>query len=239
MKKDLPHSHIYLRKQWAKEIPVVTPVLTREMMHDLLYEEQILTVLNKECKGPKTAPPGPLLTHFTRWPFQFLWGKQTFTWFSTSMAMSTNMSCSSLMLLSSRTMSLCRASISLSACCDIPELTICRHAGPVNESCELTNKRTGLLSKGKWLLWFKHKLLSKKEYFTPAVKTAAFPPSSICSSSSSVVDLPATSEQENGFMQTGQHYHHLKQSQYSTDILSEYKKQRVHSALHLAWNVLI
>lgn len=47
-------------------------------------------------------------------------------WFSTSMAMSTNMSCSSLMLLSSRTMSLCRPSISLSACFEICESTICR-----------------------------------------------------------------------------------------------------------------
>lgn len=47
------------------------------------------------------------------------------TWLSTSMAMSTNMSCSSFMLLSRRTMSLWRASISLSACLEIPESTIC------------------------------------------------------------------------------------------------------------------
>ena len=46
------------------------------------------------------------------------------TWLSTSMAMSTNMSCSSLMLLSRRTMSLCLDSISLRACLEIPESTI-------------------------------------------------------------------------------------------------------------------
>lgn len=48
------------------------------------------------------------------------------TWLSTSMAMSTNISWSSLMLLSRRTMSLCRDSISLRACLEIPESTICK-----------------------------------------------------------------------------------------------------------------
>ncbi len=52
------------------------------------------------------------------------WWTEECTWLSTSMAMSTNMSCSSFMLLSRRTMSLWRASISLSACLEIPESTI-------------------------------------------------------------------------------------------------------------------
>ena len=46
-------------------------------------------------------------------------GARGLTWFSTSMAMSMNMSWSSLMLLSSLTMSLCRPSISLRACLEI------------------------------------------------------------------------------------------------------------------------
>lgn len=46
------------------------------------------------------------------------------TWFSTNMAMSINMSWSSLMLLSSLTMSLCRPSISLRACLEIWESMI-------------------------------------------------------------------------------------------------------------------
>lgn len=43
-------------------------------------------------------------------------GGQGLTWLSTSMAMSTNMSCSSRMLVSSLMISLCRVSISFSAC---------------------------------------------------------------------------------------------------------------------------
>lgn len=54
------------------------------------------------------------------------WYPEECTWLSTSMAMSTNMSCSSLMLLSRRTISLCLDSISLRACFEIPESTICK-----------------------------------------------------------------------------------------------------------------
>lgn len=52
------------------------------------------------------------------------WWAGECTWLSTSIAMSTNMSCNSFILLSRRTMSLWRASISLSACLEIPESTI-------------------------------------------------------------------------------------------------------------------
>lgn len=116
--------------------------------------------------------------------WQGMAGKQTRrTWLSTNMAMSTNMSCSSLMLLSRRTMSLCLDSISLRACLEMPESTIC-----VWRPGEVSYGH----ATGAPLGWSKPDALR-----TPAVKTAAFPLSNISSSSSSVVAFPA--ERESGF----------------------------------------
>lgn len=55
------------------------------------------------------------------------------TWLSTSMAMSMNMSCSSRMLFSSLMISLCRVSISFSACLVMFEsMMICKKTGPLS-----------------------------------------------------------------------------------------------------------
>lgn len=79
------------------------------------------------CPDPCLSPPLPLPQPLCLpRPTLARCSPRGHAWFSTSMAMSTNMSCSSLMLLSSRTMSLCRPSISLSACFEICESTICR-----------------------------------------------------------------------------------------------------------------
>lgn len=112
------------------------------------------------------------------------------TWLSTSMAMSTNMSCSSLMLLSRRTMSLCLDSISLRACLEMPESTICvGRTGEVNTDAPQEHLRLKQ-SRPKVHTHTPHIL------HTPAVKTAALPLSNISSSSSSVVAFPAERKSE-------------------------------------------